>query len=88
MSMTEEEQTREGTVLSVKQKCHLNDNVKATLCNFDREPWLRETKLNNTRTMSHKTAILVKLGHILQRKCPLVFPLMSYDCSVCLQPFI
>ncbi len=37
---------------------------------------------------SHKTAILVKLGHILQRKCPLVFSLMSYDCSVCLQPFI
>ncbi len=30
---------------------------------------------------SHKTAILVKPGHILWRKCPLVFPLMSYDCS-------
>ncbi len=24
--------------------------------------------------ISHKTAVLVKLGHILQRKCPLVFP--------------
>ncbi len=35
--------------------------------------------------MSHKTAILVKSGHILY---PLVFPLMSYGCSVCLQPFI
>ncbi len=33
---------------------------------------------------SHKTALLVKLGHILCRKCSLVFPLMSY----CLQPFI
>ncbi len=31
---------------------------------------------------SHKTAILVEPGHILQRKCPLVFPLMSYKCSV------
>ncbi len=37
---------------------------------------------------SHKAAVLVKLGHILRRKCPLVFPLMSYDFSVCLQPFI
>ncbi len=37
---------------------------------------------------SHKTTILVKSGHILQRKCPLVFPLMFDDCSVCLQPFI
>ncbi len=36
----------------------------------------------------HKTAILVKPSHILWRKCPLVFSLMSYDCSVCLQPFI
>ncbi len=36
----------------------------------------------------HETSILVKLGHISQRKCPLVFPLMSSDCSVCLQPFI
>ncbi len=31
--------------------------------------------------MLHKTAILVKSGHILWRKCPLVFPLMSYNCS-------
>ncbi len=30
--------------------------------------------------MSHKTAVLVKPGHILQRKCPAVFPLMPYDC--------
>ncbi len=30
---------------------------------------------------SHKTAILIKPGYILWRKCPLVFPLMSYDCS-------
>ncbi len=37
---------------------------------------------------SHKTAILVKLGHILQRKYPLVFPLMLDNCSVFLQPFI
>ncbi len=37
---------------------------------------------------SHKTAILVKSGHILQTKCLLVFPLMFDDCSVCLQPFI
>ncbi len=37
---------------------------------------------------SHKTAILVKSGHILHRKCPLVFPLMLDDCSVCLQPFV
>ncbi len=29
----------------------------------------------------HKTAILVKPGHILCRKYPLVFPLMSTDCS-------
>ncbi len=36
--------------------------------------------------MLHKTAILVKLGHILWRRCPLVSPLMSYDCSVSLQP--
>ncbi len=36
--------------------------------------------------MSHKTAI--KSGHILQRKCPLVFSLMPYDRSDCLQPFI
>ncbi len=34
--------------------------------------------------VSHKTAILVELGHILWSKCPLVFPLMSYDYSVCL----
>ncbi len=38
--------------------------------------------------MSHKTVILVKLGHILRRKCLLVFPLMFDDCSVCLQPFL
>ncbi len=37
---------------------------------------------------SHKTAILVKLVRILQRKCPLVFPLTFYNCSVCLQPFM
>ncbi len=37
---------------------------------------------------SHKTAILLQLGHILQRKCPLVFPLMFDNCSVCLRPFI
>ncbi len=36
----------------------------------------------------HKATFLVKLGHILQRKCPLVFPLMSSDSSVCLQPLI
>ncbi len=36
----------------------------------------------------HKTAVLVKPGHILWKKCPLVFTLMSYNCSVCLQPFI
>ncbi len=38
--------------------------------------------------MSHKTVVLGKLGHILQRKCPLVFPLISYDCCACLQLFI
>ncbi len=38
--------------------------------------------------MSHKTVFLVKSGHILLRKCPLFFPLVSYDSSVCLQPFI
>ncbi len=27
----------------------------------------------------------MKPGHVLQRKCPLVFPLMFYNCSVCLQ---
>ncbi len=37
---------------------------------------------------SHKIAIAVKLGHIFQRKRLLVFHLMSYDCFVCLQPFI
>ncbi len=37
---------------------------------------------------SHQTAVLVTPGHISWRKCPLVFPLMFYDCSVCLQPFI
>ncbi len=36
----------------------------------------------------HKTAVLVKPGPILWSKCPLVFPLMSYNCSVCLPPFI
>ncbi len=55
---------------------------------------LTETCCFNKRNLamhvntSHKTAVLVKPRHILQRKCPLVFPLMSYDCSVCLQPFI
>ncbi len=38
--------------------------------------------------MLHKTAVLVKPGHILRKKCPLVFPLMSCDLSVCLQPFM
>ncbi len=34
--------------------------------------------------MLHKTAILLKLGFILWRKCPLVFPVMFYDAlSVC-----
>ncbi len=36
----------------------------------------------------HKKAILGQPDHILWRKCPLVFPLMSYDCSLCVQPFI
>ncbi len=35
-----------------------------------------------------QTAILAKPGHILRRKCPLVFPLMSYDCSIYVLPFI
>ncbi len=37
---------------------------------------------------SHQTTILVKPDLILQRKCPLVFPLMFDDCSACLEPFI
>ncbi len=35
--------------------------------------------LNINATMLHKTAILVKPGHILWGKCPLGFPLMSCD---------
>ncbi len=44
-------------------------------------PWpaASKTKLNNN--LSHKAAISVQPGHILQRKCPLVFPLMSFNCS-------
>ncbi len=38
--------------------------------------------------MSLKTAISVTPGHILWRKRPLVFPLMFYDYSVCLQPSV
>ncbi len=56
----------------------LKIGLKATLYNFDCDPLLRKTKLNDN----------ILLLHILQRKCPLVFPLMSSDCSVCLQPFI
>ncbi len=32
-------------------------------------------------TMSPKAVILVRVSHILWRKCPLAFPLMSFDCS-------
>ncbi len=53
-----------------------------TTCGFEKQN--KTLHIN----MLHKTAILVKPGHILWRKCPLVFPLMSYDCSVGLQPFI
>ncbi len=48
------------------------------------EKWNLTMRVNTL----HKTAILVKPGHILHRKRPLVFPLMSYNCFVCLQPFI
>ncbi len=44
---------------------------------------LKQQFLTLTATHGYKTAILVKSGHILQRKCPLVSPLMSYDCSIC-----
>ncbi len=39
-------------------------------------------------SMLHKIQFLVKSGHILQKKCLLVFPLMLDDSSACLQPFI
>ncbi len=55
--------------------------VKATLCNFDCNPWPIE-KSNWTMhfNMLHKAAISVKSGQILCRKCP-PLPLVSYDCS-------
>ncbi len=53
---------------------------KATLCNLDRDPWLWKWNKTMHANMSHKTAVLVKPGHILWGKCPLVFALMSYDC--------
>ncbi len=46
-------------------------------CSFPSH-WYKNYKDANT---VHKTAILVKSGHILGRKSPLVFPLMSYGCS-------
>ncbi len=51
--------------------------LKAKICNFT-------AKRNSIMhlNMSHKTAILVKCGCILQRKCPLVFPLMFYNCNL------
>ncbi len=43
---------------------------------------LEKQKLTMHINMLHKTAILVKLGHILRKICPLVFPPMSCECCV------
>ncbi len=55
-------------------------------------PWPQPCGFEKWKLTMHDVletkAILVKLDHIFWRKCPLVFPLMSSDCSVCLQPFI
>ncbi len=45
--------------------CEFNCLI-ATLCNFDHELWLQETKLNSHTP--HKTAILVNPGHIFMEK--------------------
>ncbi len=47
----------------------------------DRDLRLRKQNFTMQVDTPHKTAILVKSGHILQRKYPLIFPLMFYDCS-------
>lgn len=45
-------------------------------------PQLQNQILTMYITTLHKTVIWVKPGHTGWRKCPLVFPLMSYDCSL------
>ncbi len=44
-----------------------------TTCRFEKRNFMMHVNILN------RTAILVKLGHILWRKRLLVFPLMSYD---------
>ncbi len=58
--------------------------IKATLVN-----WPQPTALKNeTKGCTLQISNFSNMGSLFQRKCPLVFPLMSYDCSACLQPFI
>ncbi len=57
-------------------------------CGLTATHCFEKQKLKMHVNASHKTAIFVKSGHILLIICPLVFPLMFDDCSVCLQPFI
>ncbi len=55
--------------------------VHAWKCLLKHNLQLRKQNLTMHVSKLHKTSILVKSGHILWRKGPLVFPLMSYHCS-------
>ncbi len=51
----------------------ISTSLKATICNFDRDPWLRRSNLTMRVNTSHKATILVKPGHILQKRMPSLF---------------
>ncbi len=76
-----------STVLTVL-KCEVKLTFKQQYVTLTATRSFEKQNLRMDSNMSHKTAIVVKSSHILRKKSPLVFPLMSYDCSVCLQPFI
>ncbi len=81
-------QEKEVAVISQATEVNGDQDLKQHYVTLTTTPCFEKRNLTMHVNMSHKTAILVKSGHILQRKCPLVFSLMFDDCSVCLQPFI
>ncbi len=58
-------------------------HFKAILCNLDHDSCLWKAKLNDAHYGNFS-----ETGSYFKEKMSSGFPLMSYNCSVCLQPFI
>ncbi len=62
--------------------------LKTKVCNFDHDPWLWKTKINDARYYVAGNSNFSKTRSNLMETTSSGFPLMSYNCYVCLQPFI